>query len=138
MAASGDGYDYGAYCGLYCGACAILLANERGAMEELLANEKAAAYTAEQLTCRGCRADVVACFCVDCEMRLCAGGHMRRGRRGTWPRFRKHPGSHSWVAFRVIPSGSGTRSVHARVTLGLCEQDQRPQLKSAWIGLRKP
>ena len=29
-------YDYGAYCGLYCGACAILLANERGVAEKLL------------------------------------------------------------------------------------------------------
>lgn len=65
-------YDYGAYCGLYCGACAILLANERGEVDKLLENEEAAAYTVEQLTCRGCRTDVRACFCEDCEMRLCA------------------------------------------------------------------
>jgi hypothetical protein len=30
MSQGQDEYDYGAYCGLYCGACALLLANERG------------------------------------------------------------------------------------------------------------
>ena len=69
-------YDYGAYCGLYCGSCAILLANERGVAEKLLENEKAAAYTVDDLTCHGCRTDVVATWCPDCEMRLCA---RRRG-----------------------------------------------------------
>ena len=31
-------YDYGAYCGLYCGACAVLLANERGGCTLLTLN----------------------------------------------------------------------------------------------------
>jgi len=65
-------FDYGAYCGLYCGACAVLVATERGGVEKLLENEEAAAYTVEELTCRGCKTDVLACFCADCEMRLCA------------------------------------------------------------------
>jgi hypothetical protein len=51
-------YDYGAYCGLYCGACAILVATERGEVEKLPGKEEAAAYTVERLTCRGCRTDV--------------------------------------------------------------------------------
>jgi len=49
-----------------------LVANERGEVEKLLENEEAAEYTVEQLTCRGCKTDVPACFCADCEMRLCA------------------------------------------------------------------
>ena len=65
-------FDYGAYCGLYCGACAILVATERGEVEKLLEREEAAGYTVEQLTCRGCRTDVLACFCADCEMLKCA------------------------------------------------------------------
>jgi hypothetical protein len=69
-------YDYGAYCGLYCGACALMVANERGAVEKLLENEEAAGYTVADLTCRGCRTDVVARWCAECEMRLCA---RRRG-----------------------------------------------------------
>jgi predicted RNA-binding Zn-ribbon protein involved in translation (DUF1610 family) len=73
MAEPEDGYDYGAYCGLYCGACAILLASERGEVEKLLAYEEDATCTAEQLSCRGCRTEIVAYFCADCEMRRCAG-----------------------------------------------------------------
>lgn len=65
-------FDYGAYCGLYCGACAILVATESNEVEKLLEREEAAGYTVEQLTCHGCRTDVLACFCADCEMRLCA------------------------------------------------------------------
>lgn len=65
-------FDYGAYCGLYCGACAILVATERGEVEKLLEREDAAGYSAEQLTCYGCRTDVVAQWCADCEMRKCA------------------------------------------------------------------
>jgi hypothetical protein len=66
-----EGYDYGAYCGLYCGACALLLANERGTVAELLELEEPG-YTVEDLTCRGCRTDVVARWCAECEMRRCA------------------------------------------------------------------
>jgi len=72
MAEAREDYDYGAYCGLYCGACAILVANERDELEQLLAREDAAQYDADDLTCRGCRTEVTACFCADCEMRACA------------------------------------------------------------------
>jgi hypothetical protein len=65
-------YEYGAYCGLYCGACAILVATERGEVEKLLEKKEAAGYTVEQLTCRGCKTDVLARWCADCEMRRCA------------------------------------------------------------------
>ncbi|MGD8719459.1 MAG: DUF3795 domain-containing protein [Candidatus Zixiibacteriota bacterium] len=66
------GIGYGAYCGLYCGACWELVATERGEVEKLREDAESAAYTAEQLSCRGCRTDVVAFFCLDCEMRSCA------------------------------------------------------------------
>ncbi len=72
MAARENNLNYGAYCGLYCGACAIMVATERDEVEKLLEKEEAAEYTVEQLTCRGCRTDVTACWCADCEMRLCA------------------------------------------------------------------
>ena len=72
MAERETNFNYGAYCGLYCGACAILVATERGEVEKLLEKEEAAAYTVEQLTCHGCKTDVLACFCADCEMRRCA------------------------------------------------------------------
>jgi len=68
-------FNYGAYCGLYCGACAILVANERGEVEKLLEQEEPG-YIVDDLTCRGCRTDVLARWCADCEMRLCA---RRRG-----------------------------------------------------------
>jgi hypothetical protein len=49
-----------------------MVATERGEVEKLLEKEEAAEYTVEQLTCRGCRTDVTASWCTDCEMRLCA------------------------------------------------------------------
>jgi len=64
-------FDYGAYCGLYCGACEALAATECGDVEKLLEHEEPG-YTVRDLTCRGCRTDVTACFCTDCEMRRCA------------------------------------------------------------------
>ncbi len=71
MAEPETNVDYAAYCGLYCGACAALVATERGAVEKLLEHEEPG-YTVDDLTCRGCRTDVTACFCTDCEMRRCA------------------------------------------------------------------
>jgi hypothetical protein len=64
-----DEYVYDAYCGLYCGACHILIANEAGNLAERAAawNQDAAA-----LVCRGCKAEIVAAHCADCEMRRCA------------------------------------------------------------------
>ena len=64
-------FTYVAYCGLYCGACAVMVANERGEVEKLLEQEEPG-YTVVDLTCRGCRTDVTARWCGDCEMRLCA------------------------------------------------------------------
>ncbi len=48
-----------------------MAATERGEVEKLLAHEEPG-YTVADLTCRGCRTDVVARWCADCEMRLCA------------------------------------------------------------------
>ncbi|MEE9455919.1 MAG: DUF3795 domain-containing protein [bacterium] len=71
MAARENNLNYGAYCGIYCGACAIMVATERDEVAKLLEHEEPG-YTVEDLTCLGCRTDVTASWCTDCEMRLCA------------------------------------------------------------------
>lgn len=63
---------YDAYCGLYCGACPIRAATERGEVEE-----KAAEWglPAEDIVCHGCKSKVKAKLSADCVMRLCAQDH---------------------------------------------------------------
>jgi hypothetical protein len=60
---------YDSYCGLYCGACPVLSANERGDVEKRAAEWK---MSPEELRCWGCKTDVTAVFCTDCEIRRCA------------------------------------------------------------------
>ena len=60
---------YDSYCGLYCGACPILLANERGEVEKRAAE---GGVEPEVLLCSGCKSETIAVFCTDCEMRQCA------------------------------------------------------------------
>jgi hypothetical protein len=60
---------YATYCGLYCGACPILAANERGEVEKRAAE---GGVKPEVLRCLGCKSETIAVFCVDCEMRQCA------------------------------------------------------------------
>jgi hypothetical protein len=62
-------YRYDTYCGLYCGACPILRANERGTVEEIAKAEK---MKPEDLECHGCKSDKVAVFCRDCAFKTCA------------------------------------------------------------------
>jgi hypothetical protein len=57
------------YCGLYCGACPILVANVKG---EVAAKAAAWELPAENIVCYGCKAKVIAGICADCVMRLCA------------------------------------------------------------------
>lgn len=57
------------YCGLYCGGCAILLANREGTVEEIA---RAEGVQPEELRCHGCKTEVVATFCTDCYMKECA------------------------------------------------------------------
>ncbi len=61
---------YDSYCGLYCGACPVLVANETGTVEKRAVEWK---MKPEELRCFGCRSDTTAVFCTDCRIRLCAG-----------------------------------------------------------------
>ncbi|MBN2378206.1 DUF3795 domain-containing protein [candidate division WOR-3 bacterium] len=65
-------YVYDTYCGLYCGACPILMANEREDTSWLEATASQWKIKPEDLRCRGCKTEVTAAFCADCKMRVCA------------------------------------------------------------------
>ena len=57
------------YCGLYCGACPVFLANEQGKVEELAQKwEK----KPEELICFGCKSEQVTPWCTTCDIKLCA------------------------------------------------------------------
>ncbi|NLG79739.1 MAG: DUF3795 domain-containing protein [Firmicutes bacterium] len=60
---------YDTYCGLYCGACDTLLANEEGRLGLLARKCK---MSVEALTCRGCKSGVASVWCMKCEIRRCA------------------------------------------------------------------
>jgi ribosomal protein S27AE len=65
-------FRYDTYCGLNCGACPILGANERGDEEWIKKAAESEPCKPEDLRCQGCKTDVTAIFCTDCEIRLCA------------------------------------------------------------------
>lgn len=62
-------FKYDGYCGLYCGACPVLLAHENGEVDK-----KAVEWNMkpEELICWGCRSEKTGVYCADCEMKLCA------------------------------------------------------------------
>ncbi|MGB2698538.1 MAG: DUF3795 domain-containing protein, partial [Candidatus Zixiibacteriota bacterium] len=62
-------FKYDIYCGLYCGACAVLLANEKGEVEK---KAKEWRMKPEELKCHGCKTETIATFCVTCELKKCA------------------------------------------------------------------
>jgi rubrerythrin len=62
-------YRYDAYCGLYCGACPVLVANQRGTVDELA--EKLETDPAE-LVCAGCKSGTRVDSRADCKFVLCA------------------------------------------------------------------
>ncbi len=65
-------FRYDTYCGLNCGACHFLGAYERGDEEWLKKAAESESCKTDDLRCRGCKTEVTAVFCTDCEMRLCA------------------------------------------------------------------
>lgn len=65
-------FRYDTYCGLNCGACPVLGANERGDEEWLKKAAESEPCKIEDIRCHGCKTDVTAMFCTDCEIRLCA------------------------------------------------------------------
>jgi len=56
------------YCGLYCGSCGVLKANEEGKLEELA--EKWGDKP-EELICEGCKSGVNSVYCADCDIKKC-------------------------------------------------------------------
>jgi len=60
---------YDTYCGLYCGACSMLIANERGKLEE---KAKIWKLKPEEVRCNGCKSDVLSVYCLDCKIKTCA------------------------------------------------------------------
>ena len=64
-------YRYDTHCGLYCGACAVLLANQQDRLRHAAAEWE---MQTEQLRCGGCKSDTHCVYCVDCEIKRCAEG----------------------------------------------------------------
>jgi predicted RNA-binding Zn-ribbon protein involved in translation (DUF1610 family) len=62
-------YRYDTYCGLYCGACPVLVANQKGTVDELAREFEA---NPAELVCAGCKSDTLAPFCADCRFIPCA------------------------------------------------------------------
>ncbi|MBN2587902.1 MAG: DUF3795 domain-containing protein [Candidatus Fermentibacteraceae bacterium] len=63
---------YDTYCGLFCGACPVGMANETGDVELLEKMAEEWGRSPDELRCGGCRSGITAVFCTDCEMRACA------------------------------------------------------------------
>jgi len=64
-------FRFDTFCGLYCGACDVLVANQNAAVEALA---RAWNREPEQLRCHGCKSAVNAVYCVDCDIKSCAEG----------------------------------------------------------------
>ncbi|UCE26796.1 MAG: DUF3795 domain-containing protein [Candidatus Coatesbacteria bacterium] len=62
-------YRYDTYCGLYCGACPVLVANQRGTVDELAEKRE---MDAADLVCAGCKSGTRKAPRADCEFALCA------------------------------------------------------------------
>ena len=62
-------YRYDTYCGLYCGACPVLVANRKGTVDELA---KKIETDPAELVCAGCKSDTRKDSRADCEFALCA------------------------------------------------------------------
>ena len=60
---------YDAYCGLYCGACEILLANELGRIKEKVQEWN---MKLNDVKCFGCKTEQNSIYCVDCYFKKCA------------------------------------------------------------------
>jgi hypothetical protein len=65
-------YIYDTYCGLNCGACHTLIANEQQDEKWLKTMAEQRNVKVEDLYCHGCKTDVTAFFCTNCRMRACA------------------------------------------------------------------
>jgi hypothetical protein len=57
------------YRGLYCGACGVINAVEKGTLDAFALKWDS---TSEKMECHGCKSDHVAEFCNNCKIRNCA------------------------------------------------------------------
>jgi len=62
-------YRYDSYCGLYCGACPVLVANENGTVKERAMEW---GKKPQDLRCHGCKSGVNCVFGKDCYFKECA------------------------------------------------------------------
>lgn len=62
-------YRYDSYCGLCCGACPVLKANEQGTLQE---TAQAWGEDPDDLVCHGCKTSVESVYCRTCDMKMCA------------------------------------------------------------------
>jgi hypothetical protein len=60
---------YDASCGLYCGACLVLMARKRNNLKPVARMLK---YKPEQLICYGCKSEKLSDSCSRCKIRPCA------------------------------------------------------------------
>lgn len=62
-------FKYDTYCGLYCGACEVLVATKNGDVEKAA---KAWNMKPEELRCHGCKTGTISSFCSTCDIKKCA------------------------------------------------------------------
>ncbi|MBN2383365.1 DUF3795 domain-containing protein [bacterium] len=61
-------FRYDTVCGLYCGACKAVMANQTGTVEALAQEWE---IKPAELVCHGCKTETIAAFCQDCTFREC-------------------------------------------------------------------
>lgn len=57
------------YCGLFCGACPVLIANKEDTVQE---TAKEWDMNPEDIQCHGCKSDTVSVYCRTCDIKECA------------------------------------------------------------------
>lgn len=62
-------FRYDTYCGLYCGACSVLVANETEQLTEAAGKWD---MKPEELVCSGCKSGVDCVYSQNCQLRKCA------------------------------------------------------------------
>ena len=62
-------YYVDSYCGLYCGACELLLATQNGTLDRLAEQRN---MTPEELECYGCKSGKSSKYCTTCSIKQCA------------------------------------------------------------------
>lgn len=65
-------FRYDTYCGLFCGACPVLVANEQDRVAEIAEQWE---ENERDLVCHGCKTAVTCIYCRSCDIRECARDH---------------------------------------------------------------